>query len=153
MRPVSNILKEYNPQSSGPALWRLQSKKNPQGAFPGGPVVKNTLVQSLVRELRAHKPQLESLCTSMKDPAWHNEDLKQPNNKILKKEEECTGIQRARCHPGILRNPSLPGELLTRELFLEGFKNPLTYQKFTAASLVVANQPLSCVQLLWPHGL
>ena len=110
MRPVSNILKEYNPQGSGPALWRLQSKKNPQGAFPGGPVVKNTLVQSLARDLTAHKPQLDRLCTSMKDPEWHNDDLMQPNNKkkfFFKEEEECTGIQRAGCHPGILRNPYL----------------------------------------------
>lgn len=44
MRPVQH-LERIQPQGSGAsALWRLQSTKNPQGAFPG-PVVENTLVQ------------------------------------------------------------------------------------------------------------
>ena len=68
-------------------------------------------------------------------------------NFFLKKKKNARGF---RGQGAILESSEI---LPSRELFLEGFKNPLTYQKFTAASLVVADQSLSHVQLLCPHSL
>ena len=65
--------------------------------FPGGPVVKNSLCNArdtgsipgggtkilYATGQKACSPQLESPCTSMKDPACHNRDMAE-SNKIYK---------------------------------------------------------------------